>query len=67
MKPREAHQSELVLRNFGNSLEAGWGFPGGLVVKNPPPNTGDAGRGLDPWVRKIPRSREWLPTSSILV
>ena len=49
------------------SLPFVWGFPGGLVVKNPPPNTGDAGRGLDPWVRKIPRSREWLPTSSILV
>ena len=43
MKPREAHQSELVLRNFGNSLEAGWGFPGGLVVKNPPANAGDTG------------------------
>ena len=30
------------------------GFPGGLVVKNPPANAGDArDRGFDHWVRKI--------------
>ena len=29
-----------------------WGFPGGLVVKNPPANVGDSG--FDPWSGKIP-------------
>lgn len=28
------------------------GFPGGLVVKNPPTSTGDTGS--SPWVREIP-------------
>ena len=30
------------------------GFTGGTVVKNPPVNAGDKGRGFDPWVGKIP-------------
>ena len=33
-----------------------WGFPGGLVIKNPPANAGELGSipGSDPWVGKIP-------------
>ena len=31
-----------------------YGFPGGMVVKNPPVNAGDRGCGFDSWVRKIP-------------
>ena len=31
----------------------GTGFPGGLVVKNPPANPGDE---FDPWSRKIPHA-----------
>ena len=30
------------MRNYGR-LEDRWGFPGGSVVKNPSPNTGNAG------------------------
>ena len=36
------------------------GFPGGSAVKNLPANAGD------PWVRKIPWRREWLPTPVLL-
>ena len=36
------------------------GFPGVLVVKNPPANAGDSG--LDPWVSKIPWRRVRQPT-----
>ena len=33
------------------------------MVKNPPANAGDARDvGWDPWVRKIPWRRKWLPT-----
>ena len=32
------------------------------MVKNLPANTGDQRCGFDPWVRKIPWRREWLPT-----
>ena len=43
------------------------GFSGGLVViKKPSANAGDKRRGFDPWVRKIPRSREWQPTPAFL-
>ena len=34
------------------------GFPGGLVVKNPPVNAGD--KGLDPWSRIIPQAEQQL-------
>ena len=34
-----------------------------LVVKNPPPNTGDVKRlGLNPWVGKIPSRKSWQTT-----
>ena len=33
-------------------------FPDDSVVKNLPANSGDTGD-MDPWVRKIPRGREW--------
>ena len=40
-----------------------WASPVALVVKNPPANAGDARDvGWDPWVRKIPWRRKWLPT-----
>ena len=67
MKPREAHQSELALRNFGKSLEAGWGFPGGSVVKNPPANAGDTGdSGLIPEPGRSPGEGHMTTHSSIL-
>ena len=38
-----------------------------LVVKNTLASAGDVGdNGFDPWVRKIPWRREWLPTSVFL-
>ena len=37
-------------------------FLDGTVVKNLPANAGDTRHGLDPWVRKIPWGRKWLPT-----
>ena len=44
------------------------GFPGGSAIKNLPCSSGDAGDmglipGSDPWIRKIPWGREWLPTA----
>ena len=47
------------LKIFGNIP----GFPGGIVVKNPPANAGDAVRSLD-W--KIPWRRKWQPTPMFL-
>ena len=40
------------------------GFPGGSAGKEPACNAGDLGwrPGFDPWVGKIPRRREQLPT-----
>ena len=38
-----------------------------LVVKNLPANAGDIrDKGFDPWVRKIPSRRKWLPTPVFL-
>ena len=38
-----------------------------LVVKNLPANAGDAkSHGFDSWVKKIPWSRKWQPTSLFL-
>ena len=37
------------------------GFPGGSAGKESASNAGDL-PGLDPWVGKIPRRREWLAT-----
>ena len=45
---------------FRNGQKHTCGFPGGLVVKNPPANARDAEMGFDPWVGKIPWKREWL-------
>ena len=43
------------------------GFPGDVVVKNPPANAGDAGRPeFDPWVGKIPWRWAWQPTPVLL-
>ena len=39
------------------------GFPGGIVVKNPPANAGGT---RDPWVWKIPRRKKWQPTPLFL-
>ena len=44
----------------------------GLVVKNPPANTGDIRDvglrcGFDPWVRKILWRRKWQPTPVFLL
>ena len=37
-----------------------------LVVKNPSANLGDMRLRFDPWVRKIPWRRAWLPTPVLL-
>ena len=37
-----------------------------LVVKNPPADAGDIRLGLNPWVRRIPWRRAWLPTAVFL-
>ena len=37
-----------------------------LMVKNPPANAGDRRRVFNPWVRKIPWRRKWLPMSVFL-
>ena len=43
------------------------GFPGALVVKNLPANSGDVKRRrFNPWVRKIPWRRAWQPTPVFL-
>ena len=43
------------------------GFPGGVVVNNPPVNAEDAREcRFDPWVRKIPWRRKWQPTPVFL-
>ena len=39
---------------------------GGLMVKNPPANSGDRRPGYDPWVRKIPWRTKWQPTPIFL-
>ena len=36
------------------------------MVKNPPANAGDSGCVFDPWVRKIPWSRNWQLTQVFL-
>jgi len=48
-------------------------FPGGLVVKNQPnkqkthPSMQEMQRqGIDPWARKIPWRRAWIPTPVFL-
>ena len=37
-----------------------------LVVKNSPASAGDMRRGFNPWVRKIPWRKAWLPTPVFL-
>ena len=40
-----------------------YGFPDGIVRRNPPANEGDArDKGLIPWVGKMPSSSKWQPT-----
>ena len=41
-----------------------WGFPGGTIVKNRLPMK--ESHRFNPWVRKIPWSRKWQPTSLFL-
>jgi len=44
------------------------GFPGALVVKNPPANAGRHKRhGFDLWMGKIPWRRAWQPTPVFLL
>ena len=43
-----------------------WLFKVAQLVKNPPTSTGDARRGFDPGVGKIPCRRKWQPTSAFL-
>ena len=40
------------------------GFPGGLVVKNPPANSGD--KGLIPCLGRFPWRGKWQPTPVLL-
>ena len=43
------------------------GLPGGTSGKEAAGNAGDVMRcGLDPWVRKVPWRRAWLPTPVLL-
>ena len=43
------------------------GFPGALVVKNPPANAGAIRKcAFNPWVGKIPWRRAWQPTPVFL-
>ena len=42
------------------------GFPGGLVVKNPPAIAGGVRHRFDPWVGKILWRRKWQPTPVFL-
>ena len=73
----------LHLRGFGQLARLGFsslinrreiilstsplGFPGGIVVKNPPVNAGRHKRHrFDPWVRKIPWRRAGQPTPVFL-
>ena len=43
------------------------GFAGGSAIKNLPADARDAGdTGFDPWVGKIPWSKKWQPTSTLL-
>ena len=73
----------LHLRGFGQLARLGFsslinrreiilstsplGFPGGIVVKNPPVNAGRHKRHrFDPWVRKIPWRRAQQPTPVFL-
>ena len=43
------------------------GFPGGTVVKNPPPNTGDTrDMGSIHGLRRFPWRRKWQPTPVFL-
>ena len=44
-------------------MSVAWSFPGGSDGKEPPCQCRRLKRcGFDPWVRKIPWRREWLPT-----
>ena len=42
------------------------GFPGGLVVVSKEPSCQCSRHRFDPWIRKIPWRREWLPTPVFL-
>ena len=42
------------------------GFPDGSAVKNPPAMQATRRHRFDPWVRKIPWRREWIPTPVFL-
>ena len=66
LSSHDAHRGHKAEGMNGPSLteDVFWGFPCGSVVKNPPANAGDAGDMVfNPWVEKIPRRREQLPTA----
>ena len=42
-------------------------FPDGTVVKNLPADARDTRHGFDPWCRKNPWGRKWLPTLVFLL
>ena len=42
------------------------GFPVGSVIKSLPANAGDTRDRFHPWVKKLPRGREWQPTPVFL-
>ena len=66
MKPRVSQlkthrlkykQYKIMKQNYARE------FPGGSVVKNSPLKAGDR---FDPWVRRIPWRKKWLPTPGFL-
>ena len=62
------HDPQILVVWFTCGVCTRRGFPGGSAIKNLPCSSGDAGDmglipGSDPWIRKIPWGREWLPTA----
>ena len=51
---------------FKRTVTYSWGSIGGSVVRNPPASVGDQETQFNPWVRKIPWRREWLPMAVLL-
>ena len=50
-----ANSREATEKSFKKKYN--WGFPGGLVVKNPPANAADLGL-IPPWSGNIPHAME---------
>ena len=62
--PADAGDTGLILINY--ILHIIMGFPGGSAVRNLPVVQETRRHGFGPWVRKIPRRRQWQPTSVFL-